>query len=127
MGTTVHGGVIDQATSCLSELQGVTVAHSLEYPYRAGALVSADGLPLNPRMKAFLRTHERLHNQLFSHQFAGVSAVLMGKHTVVSTPTASGKSLIFGLPTLHALAEDQSATALLIYPQKALANDQLGK
>ena len=43
----------------------------------------------------------------------------------MTTPTASGKTLAFTLPVLEALALDGGATALYLYPTKALANDQL--
>jgi DEAD/DEAH box helicase domain-containing protein len=43
---------------------------------------------------------------------------------VVATPTASGKSLCYNLPILQALASDPSATALYLFPTKALSRDQ---
>ncbi len=48
-----------------------------------------------------------------------------GRHTVVATSTASGKSLCYALPILEALAADPAACALLMFPTKALAQDQL--
>jgi DEAD/DEAH box helicase domain-containing protein len=51
-----------------------------------------------------------------------------GRHLVVSTPTASGKSLCFHLPVLDALASGngnaQGGSAIYLYPTKALARDQ---
>ena len=44
---------------------------------------------------------------------------------VVCTATASGKSLCYNLPILEALAQDRRATALYMFPTKALAQDQL--
>ncbi len=44
-----------------------------------------------------------------------------GRHVVVSTSTASGKSLCYLVPVLEALAADRSATALFMFPTKALA------
>ena len=44
---------------------------------------------------------------------------------VVCTATASGKSLCYNLPILEALAKDPRATALYMFPTKALAQDQL--
>lgn len=44
---------------------------------------------------------------------------------MLCTPTASGKSLGYTLPALHAMATNQNARALFIYPTKALAHDQL--
>jgi len=62
--------------------------------------------------------------QLYTHQVEAVDAALKGQHVVVATPTASGKSLCFHLPVLSALVEDPEATALFIYPTKALSRDQ---
>jgi DEAD/DEAH box helicase domain-containing protein len=47
----------------------------------------------------------------------------LGQQVVMSTSTASGKSLVFQVPVLKALLEGQ--TSLLLYPTKALAHDQL--
>ncbi len=44
---------------------------------------------------------------------------------VIATPTASGKTLAFNIPVLEALTKDPKATALYLYPTKALTNDQL--
>src|SRR5688572_8033486 len=70
-----------------------------------------------PEVKAALAT--RGITQLYSHQAQAVSAALAGRHVVVATPTASGKSLCFHIPVLHSLALDPSATALFVYPTKA--------
>lgn len=62
---------------------------------------------------------------LYEHQADAVDAILEGRHVVVATPTASGKTLTYHLPFLHRLAEDPQATSLYVFPLKALANDQL--
>ena len=61
---------------------------------------------------------------LYSHQREAIDAAKRGEHVVVATPTASGKSLCFHLPVLDALASDPAATALYLYPTKALSRDQ---
>jgi DEAD/DEAH box helicase domain-containing protein len=61
--------------------------------------------------------------ELFSHQRAALQAAADGP-VIVTTGTASGKSLCFNLPTLHALCTDPHARALYLYPTKALAQDQ---
>lgn len=63
-------------------------------------------------------------SELYSHQTQAIEAARSGRHVVVSTPTASGKSLCFHLPVLEALSQDPSATALFLYPTKALSRDQ---
>ncbi|GLD96786.1 hypothetical protein PINS_up005469 [Pythium insidiosum] len=62
---------------------------------------------------------------LYSHQFESISATKRGDNVVLSTSTASGKSLAFNIPTLTALLEDPSSTFLYLFPTKALAQDQL--
>jgi DEAD/DEAH box helicase domain-containing protein len=120
-------GVIDRAARCLATLDNIKVAFTQDHPYRSGKFAAASSLPLHPSVAKFLLSHPKFNDLLFSHQHEGISRVLGGIHTIVSTPTSSGKSLIFSLPVLDAIARDPKATALLIYPQKALANDQLGK
>ena len=63
--------------------------------------------------------------QLFLHQAMGLEIVGQGHNLVISTGTASGKSLVFQAPTLHHLAIHPNATAIAIYPIKARARDQV--
>jgi DEAD/DEAH box helicase domain-containing protein len=63
--------------------------------------------------------------RLYTHQANAVEAALRGSHVVQATPAGSGKSLGFVLPVLDALAREPDATALFVFPLKALANDQL--
>ncbi|MDX6685347.1 MAG: box helicase protein [Baekduia sp.] len=60
---------------------------------------------------------------LFSHQALALDAAADGP-VVVTTGTASGKSMCFNLPTLDVLCTDAKARALYLYPTKALAQDQ---
>lgn len=62
--------------------------------------------------------------ELYSHQAEAVSGAMSGRHVVVATPTASGKSLCFHLPVLEALRADPGASALYLFPTKALSRDQ---
>ncbi len=61
--------------------------------------------------------------RLYSHQAQAIQAATEGP-TIVTTGTASGKSMCFNLPTLHILCEQTRARALYLYPTKALAQDQ---
>jgi DEAD/DEAH box helicase domain-containing protein len=61
--------------------------------------------------------------QLYSHQAQALRAVWQ-RTTIVTTGTASGKSMCFNLPTLDVLCRDPRARALYVYPTKALAQDQ---
>jgi len=61
---------------------------------------------------------------LYAHQADTWEAVGRGEHVVVTTGTASGKSLAFSLPVLDAIAREPASRALYLYPTKALAQDQ---
>jgi DEAD/DEAH box helicase domain-containing protein len=64
--------------------------------------------------------------QLYTHQADALASALEGD-TIVTTGTASGKSLAFNLPVLDTLARDRRARAFYLYPTKALAQDQARK
>lgn len=63
---------------------------------------------------------------LYTHQAAAQSAVHEGRDVMLTTPTASGKTLSYLLPILEGLSTDQNACALLLFPTKALTRDQYG-
>ncbi len=63
--------------------------------------------------------------QLYQHQSDARTALRAGKNVVITTPTASGKTLAFNIPIFEELERDHSATALYVFPTKALSNDQL--
>jgi DEAD/DEAH box helicase domain-containing protein len=61
---------------------------------------------------------------LYTHQAQAVEASLAGRNVVLATGTASGKSLAYHLAALHFILQDPQATALYLFPTKALAQDQ---
>ncbi len=74
-----------------------------------------------------LRLREMGVEALYTHQAQALDAVRAGRSVAVVTGTASGKTLCYNLPVLERLLTNHSATALYLYPTKALAQDQLGK
>ncbi|MGH9380630.1 MAG: DEAD/DEAH box helicase [Thermoanaerobaculia bacterium] len=60
----------------------------------------------------------------WSHQAGARAALRHGENVLVTTPTASGKSLVFQLPVLEAAAAGEDGCALFVYPLKALGRDQ---
>src|ERR1043165_6178256 len=65
--------------------------------------------------------------QLYTHQAEAINHALAGRHVVVITPTASGKTLCYNAPVLNAILEEPSSRALYLFPTKALAQDQLAE
>jgi DEAD/DEAH box helicase domain-containing protein len=103
-------------------LQGEELAYLGSEPAR-----EAQTAPLPEDLPTGLR--ERLEargtDSLYSHQAETWEAAARGEHVVVTTGTASGKSLAFNLPVLAALTEEPKLRALYLYPTKALAQDQV--
>jgi DEAD/DEAH box helicase domain-containing protein len=98
---------------------GRLVREANEGPGRA-KLLDPPG-ELHPDVLAAL---ERLGiEQLYSHQAEALHRAWEGP-TIITTGTASGKSMCFNLPTLDVLCRDARARALYLYPTKALAQDQ---
>lgn len=61
----------------------------------------------------------------YTHQAEAMSRLLSGEDVIVSSGTASGKSLCYVLPVLDRALRDPAARALFLFPTKALAQDQL--
>ncbi|MDR5682819.1 MAG: DEAD/DEAH box helicase [Armatimonadota bacterium] len=64
-------------------------------------------------------------SQLYVHQAQALDAARAGEAIVVTTQTASGKTLCYNLPVLETLLSDPPSCALYVFPTKALAQDQL--
>lgn len=80
---------------------------------------------VHPHLVAALET--RGITQPYTHQAEAMALALSGRHVVVVTPTASGKTLCFNGPVLSTLLDEPGARALYLYPTKALAQDQLAE
>jgi DEAD/DEAH box helicase domain-containing protein len=103
-------------------LTGEELAHLTTEPARAARI---EPLPdeLEPRVRDALAAAGI--TELFTHQAEAWEAAARGEHLIVTTGTASGKTLAFNLPILDALARDPKLRALYLYPTKALAQDQI--
>jgi DEAD/DEAH box helicase domain-containing protein len=80
---------------------------------------------LDERLRAALAA--RGATQLYSHQAEAFAHVAAGRNIVVTTPTASGKTLCYNLPVLDAILGNPAARALYLFPTKALAQDQMAE
>jgi DEAD/DEAH box helicase domain-containing protein len=78
---------------------------------------------LDPRLVATIRAQGI--QEPYVHQARTVESVLAGKHVVLSTSTASGKTLAYNVPVLDTLLNDPEACALYMFPTKSLAHDQI--
>jgi DEAD/DEAH box helicase domain-containing protein len=103
-------------------LQGEEIAYLGTEPAR-DARVAALPDELHPRVREALAAQGIDH--LYTHQRDAWDAALRSEHLVITTGTASGKTLAFNLPVLDALAREPKLRALYLYPTKALAQDQL--
>jgi DEAD/DEAH box helicase domain-containing protein len=83
------------------------------------------GIPaeLHPQLKEYLEASDI--SNLYTHQVETYNAVSSGRDVVITTPTASGKSLAYNLPVLDGLLKDQDAKAIYLFPTKALSQDQV--
>jgi len=62
---------------------------------------------------------------LYEHQRRALDVVRSGRHVIVATGTASGKTLVYNLAFASEAVQDAKRTALYLFPTKALARDQL--
>jgi len=80
---------------------------------------------IDPRLKAAFAS--RGVHQLYTHQAEAFDHIANGRQVVVTTPTASGKTLCYNLPVLDRILKKPSARALYLFPTKALAQDQMAE
>ncbi len=126
----------DEADSVLATPHdGRTLAHRLTDKYgdrvcsaftvfgREGSFVPLpDDLPTGLAQALSARGIDRL----YSHQQEAWDAARAGRHVLVATPTASGKTLCYTMPVLASVLE-AGAKALYLFPTKALAQDQVAE
>jgi DEAD/DEAH box helicase domain-containing protein len=62
---------------------------------------------------------------LYPHQVTGLASLREGRNVILATGTASGKSLVYQIAAAEAALTTPKATALFLFPTKALARDQL--
>jgi DEAD/DEAH box helicase domain-containing protein len=96
------------------------LVHDDLYEARQARLLSVPA-ELGPSVRRAL--HDVGIDGLYVHQAEALESAFAGP-TIITTGTASGKSLCFQLPTLEVLTSDRQARALYLYPTKALAQDQ---
>ena len=96
------------------------IAHIETIPAKEASFKKVDDL--DDRIVDYLNSKDA---KLYKHQAETYEAIKDGENVIITTPTASGKTLAFNLPIMETMIGDSQATALYIYPAKALSNDQL--
>ncbi len=104
------------------ELFADQIVHVEVIPERPAVYADVPG-GLHPAVQAALEQQNT--SRLYSHQAEAIANIRQARNVVIVTATASGKTLCYNIPIVETLAEDSAATALCIYPTKALAQDQL--
>jgi DEAD/DEAH box helicase domain-containing protein len=124
-GETALALVLDRLTGGRSELDApdgwVTAVRRL--PACEARYAPVEGV--DDRLLDVLRA--RGVDRFYTHQAQAIAHALAGRHVVVTTPTASGKTLCYNAPVLSTVLRDPSARALYLFPTKALAQDQLAE
>ena len=107
----------------LSATYGQRITGELVIPAKPGRY-----RPLPPDLdeRLAMALQQRGISQLYIHQAAAWDSIMNGQHTVIVTPTASGKTLCYNLPVLQDALAHQSK-ALYLFPTKALAQDQVAE
>ena len=101
--------------------EGEELAHLATEPAREARTAQ---LPSSLQPAVLEALARRGIRDLYAHQAEAYEAAGRGGNVIVTTGTASGKTLAFNLPVLDTLAADRHARALYLYPTKALAQDQ---
>ena len=111
---------IDYLVSLPSYKQQVIYTRCI--PSQAAILGKLDK-PLKPALQACLESLGI--SSLYCHQAEAINAVFTSKNVIISTSSASGKTLCYHLTTLESILDDRNSCAIYLFPTKALAQDQL--
>lgn len=105
-----------------SKVLGHRIVYQRVFPAKPQSLCAIGGLR-SRHIKQILEANHIPY--LYSHQMRAVRSIRSGRHVVVATPTASGKTLIYNLPVMEKMLIAPDARALYVFPLKALAQDQM--
>ena len=105
------------------EATGASVLERIDLPPRPEQRAQLPAAFAEGRIPNWLERATGSSDSVWKHQALGLAAVAAGENLVISTGTASGKSLVFMVPTIHEL-QTGDGTVLILFPQKALGGDQ---
>ncbi|BDQ38284.1 hypothetical protein SYK_26440 [Pseudodesulfovibrio nedwellii] len=124
--TTIRPVETPVAEYVAAMLNSERMAHQIAHHRMVGGVEARLGEPRRPWPAALQNALSLLGvDHLYAHQAEAVDYVRAGRHIVVATPTASGKTLTYNLPVMERCMADPEAKALYLFPLKALAQDQL--
>ncbi len=115
---------LDQRLSSISQDAGLDIIDSVRLPGHAARLSPVPSI-LEPAVHAHLCN--LYPNGLYTHQSAAIKSSMEGNDICLTTPTASGKSLVFLSISADLLKRRAESCVLALYPAKALIQDQLTK
>lgn len=98
------------------------ITHTEHLPARPASYEEPEA-PLHPDVAARLEARGVVN--LWKHQARSIDLLRAGRHVVVATGTSSGKSLCYQAPIVESVVTETRDTALMLFPTKALAHDQL--
>jgi DEAD/DEAH box helicase domain-containing protein len=106
------------------EQEAWNISDELSQPARAAVAATVpDGLL--PALSAQLQS--QFPAGIYRHQALALEQIITGVDVALTTPTASGKSLVFITGALQILLQNPEAKVVALYPMKALGNDQFAK
>ncbi|MBM3225202.1 MAG: DEAD/DEAH box helicase [Candidatus Tectomicrobia bacterium] len=123
MASAESTGNVTELVAQIRERYASRITGEATLPARSGRYADFPA-ELDARVRMALQ--QRGVTQLYSHQRAAWEAVRAGQHTVVVTPTASGKTLCYNVPVVHAVLQEH-VKALYLFPTKALSQDQVAE
>ena len=114
---------LEQLVDRLQEKYAARIVKSVLMPAHEGSFAD---LPSDVDQRLRLALKSKGIGQLYTHQADAWHCIHADRHTVVVTPTASGKTLCYNLPILQSIIAEQ-ARALYLFPTKALSQDQVAE
>ena len=119
--------MFDVIESLISAL-GLEVCDSISVPARRTSRARLpDSFVSGPAGRVPSKLFPREKGRLYRHQSQALRHLSAGRNVVISTGTASGKSLVFQLHAMNRLLADRDSKVLALYPLRALTSDQFGK
>jgi DEAD/DEAH box helicase domain-containing protein len=109
--------IVDKRTVPAKEGQTGEFVKSSNVPFLTLCSDFLVDIELSATIRQALRDSRGIES-FYTHQASAINAISQNKDVIVSTPTASGKSVIYQVPLLKFLEENRNATAIFVYPTK---------